>query len=164
MKTIIFVGASVPNLYGAQKLQERGFNCIIHEKRSNLTNKMRRCLPVEFLKKIDCYEERKNVIVLTEIKERLAKGLKINFNSALKVKIKEGMVQVFNSDNKTLSFDFLIINSGFKELPERKIKESNVFSVNYSVPIKSIEKHYAGNSLTHSVEQIDQIVEKIARL
>ena len=162
MKKIVFVGASTPNLYGARKLQELGFEVCVYEKNSSHANNQNRMLPVTFLNKLgitisqkDC-EEKEISMKLSSIKDQLARGLDIIYNALLQVYVNTEEIYF---KEELLEFDVAVINTGHKELG---VEGKRFYYYNYLLPNLE-EKHFQGKSLITSVEKVDDIIEKILR-
>lgn len=156
MKKVIFVGASIPNLYGANKLNQKGFEVVVYERNSNLNNHQRRRLPTRLLHKIGLeadLEKDFNYVILSEIKKRLSNNLNIIYNANLEINFNS---LSFKGKDEDLQFDFIIINTGHKEI---SVDNPKVFTYNYS--LNDSNNHFSGNSLMSSIEDIEEITNKI---
>lgn len=156
MKKIIFVGASIPNLYGATELKKKGYNVIIYEKRGTYNNPQQRRLPTTFLKKLGLPIEINDeyiYIKLSDLKNYLSIGINIVYNSNLNIDLNNEIIMF---GNEKIEFDFAILNTGHNEI---KHNSNKIFTYNYS--LENVNNHFAGNSLITSIEKIKNILSKI---
>ena len=163
MKKVVFVGASTPNLYGARKLEELGFEVCVYEKNPSHANNQNRILPVTFLNKLgitisqENYGEKEISVKLSSIKDQLAQGLDIVYNAPLQVYVNTEDIYF---KEELLEFDVAVINTGHKELG---IEGKRFYYYNYLLPKNLEENHFQGKSLITSVEKVDAIIENIQR-
>ena len=74
----------------------------------------------------------------------ISKNIDIRFDTAV-------------TDFNTLEYDYLIINTRFKEV---KIDHNRVFLIDYTLK-KDSNKHFAGNSLLQAIYKMDKIIQQI---
>ena len=127
MKKIILVGGSTANLYAAKEFTNLNFNCVVYERSGSLQNDSVRRIPLELLNKLG-FTTSKNVdnryIKLTELKNKLSKGIDIRFNSEVKLNEDETKIII---DGKEIYFDYAIIITGHKK---KESKCPNIYIYN----------------------------------
>lgn len=156
MKKIILVGASTPNLFGAKRLKEKGFEVLIFERNPNHQNNQMRRLPTILLDKLGIetnLEKEFDYIRLSQIKDFLSKEIDILYNTNLIIDFEN---LEFKHNEEMLEFDFIIINTGHKEII---IDNPKIHTYNYT--LDNPQDHFSGNSLMSSINKIDLIVENI---
>lgn len=156
MKKIVFIGASTPNLYGASKLKKSGFDVVVYERNAHHANPQRRQLPTSLLRTLGLFMDSKNefeYVVLSTIKNHLAKKLTIRYNTHVEVDLDNE--QAFLGEEE-VTFDHLIINTGHKQ---HTAKSEKILLYDYLV--EDTRNHFAGKSLTDSIKKMDKIIERI---
>ena len=152
MKKVALIGASIPNLYASRLLMKKGIVSEIFEMKENMNNDAIRLMSRDLLDRFEFNGDNKGYVKLTDLKNHLAVGLPIRFNSIVNMDRNGDLI--VNSEK--IDCDVAIMNTGQKRVDNIK---DNLMIYNYIVDDE--KDIYAGLSLNKGIEKVEKIVSKI---